>query len=509
MSDTDLNLSLSMRLLESGHYRDALRLLEMVLYVRRDDVQALNALSFAASRCGQHAKSVYAASRLTELLPENLDTLRNYCLILAEAKLWDECEFQTSQFLKTFPDDPHLLEHLGVTLLNLKKGEKAVAAFQAAYRAETPKAQGWYRLGSAHLVTHDLANAEKCLTAALQIEPDYPEALVNLALVHRCREEISQGLACLDKALALRPDYASAHFNRATLLLISGKWKEGWEEFEWRRKLFASIPPEIPEWKGETFHGKTLLISREQGMGDLILLSRFFPQVKERGGRVIVECHPPLAGLISQVPGVDEVLATGQPQPPVDLAIPVFSLPGIFQTTLENIPPHPPLAHSPHPRGDDFEVGLAWAGNPLHDDDSFRSCPEEIFLKLLEVKTIRFHSLQHGGHHPLAEAAIREGKLQNFLAHHPSLEELTARLGELHFVITIDSMMAHLAASCGVKTWLLIARPCDWRWQLEGTTTPWYPDIRLFRQPCPNDWAGLIEKVSLAIQREADIFHQK
>jgi len=70
-------------------------------------------------------------------------------------------------------------------------------------------------------------------------------------------------------------------------------------------------------------------------------------------------------------------------------------------------------------------------------------------------------------------------------------------------------MMAHLAASCGVPTWLLIARPCDWRWQLKGDATPWYPAIRIFRQPQPNDWVGLIEKVSLAIQQEIDIFHSK
>lgn len=503
----DPHLAQAMSLLENRQYPEAFHLLRLVQDTRPDDIPVLNALAFAASRCGQHARAIQAAARLTELLPAEIGVLRNYCLILAEAEKWKECESNASNFLKKFPHDPDLLEHLGVALLNLKKGPEAVDALKAAYRAETPNAQGWYRLGSAFLVAHDLDKAEKSLALALQMQPDYPEALVNLALVHRCREDIPQGIDCLEKALALRPDYASAHFNRATLLLISGKWKEGWEEFEWRRKLFASIPPGISEWKGESFAGKTLLISREQGMGDLILLSRFFPQVKALGGRIIVECHPPLAELISKVPGVDAVLTPEQPRPSVDLAVPVFSLPGIFQTTLGNIPQHPTFATASP--SEDFEVGLAWAGNPLHDDDRFRSCPEEIFLKLLEIKTARFHSLQHGGTHPLAEQSIREGGLQNFLADHPSLEELTARIGKLRLVITIDSMMAHLAASCGVPTWLLIARPCDWRWQLAGDITPWYPAIRIFRQPQPNDWAGLIGKVSLAIQQEIDIFHSK
>src|SRR5262249_51500910 len=119
--------------------------------------------------------------------------------------------------------------------------------------------------------------------------------------------------------------------------------EEGWAGFEWRfhgsrdlERTQLRLPR--PRWQGEPLHGERILLHAEQGMGDVLQFVRYAPLVAGRGARVFLLVHAPLVRLLQDLPGVERVLAFGDPAPDYDLHCPLMSLPAVFDTRLESIP---------------------------------------------------------------------------------------------------------------------------------------------------------------------------
>jgi hypothetical protein len=197
-----------------------------------------------------------------------------------------------------------------------------------------------------------------------------------------------------------------------------------------------------------------------------------------------------------------------------DTYLPLMSLPHVFKTTLDTIPATIPyidaaalrrrkdnpsllLPKSAYPR-----IGIVWTDSSNQRTDRHSSCPLHEFLPILCIPEITFYSLQKGAQHE---------DLTN-LPLHIQVEDLEPQLGDfgdlaviidqLDLVISIDSPVAHLAGALGKKAWTLLSHVADWRWMLEGESTPWYPTMRLFRQTQPDDWRGLIERVAEALSKQ-------
>jgi len=69
----------------------------------------------------------------------------------------------------------------------------------------------------------------------------------------------------------------------------------------------------------------------------------------------------------------------------------------------------------------------------------------------------------------------------------------------LDLVVTVDTSVAHLAGGLGIPTWTLLPYSADWRWLQRREDSPWYPGMRLFRQPAPGDWASVVRAVDGAL----------
>ncbi len=157
-----------------------------------------------------------------------------------------------------------------------------------------------------------------------------------------------EAVACQEKAVSLAPDNAEAHWNLANALLVAGQLERGLAEYEWRFKRPgraerpAALALNIPRWKGEALRGKTLLVTLEQGMGDAIHYIRFVESISTVGARVVVECVPALADLLSTAPGVALVVAPGTAVPEASYYAPLMSLPHLLGTTLDTIPARMP-----------------------------------------------------------------------------------------------------------------------------------------------------------------------
>ncbi len=281
------------------------------------------------------------------------------------------------------------------------------------------------------------------------------------------------------------------------------KFAEGWPEFAWRLKC-RHFRPRVsgkPLWDGSPLAGRTLLVHAEQGFGDTMMFVRFLRDAGKFGGRVVFEAQPALVPLL-KASGIDDVHAAGEELPPFDVYLPLLSLPGVLNVSLEGLSVATPylatdselvqswgetLAARPG-----FRVGIAWQGNPQYSFDRIRSIPLSRFAPLGEVNGVRLISLQKSAQDQLAAVSDRFG-VEDL---GPALDEgsgafmdTAAVMKNLDLVITSDTATAHLAGALGVPVWVALGAWPDWRWFIGREDSPWYPTMRLFRQPTAGDWS--------------------
>jgi ADP-heptose:LPS heptosyltransferase len=148
-----------------------------------------------------------------------------------------------------------------------------------------------------------------------------------------------------------------------------------------------------------------------------------------------------------------------------------------------------------------IKVGICWAGSPAYQEDRYRSMRLESFAPLAEIRGLSLVSLQIGS--PADE--ILSGRHGLKILHAPQelspLTKTAALMRELDLVISVDTVIAHLAGALGVETWLLLPYVSHWVWNVHRPNdTPWYPTHRLFRQQRMNDWTPVIERVCVELR---------
>ena len=298
------------------------------------------------------------------------------------------------------------------------------------------------------------------------------------------------------------PKHYAARLGRGRANFLAGRYAIAWPD---RYRLVKGLdrrPKSTSgrEWEGQNLAGQSVLLYGEQGLGDVIQYARYAPLVAEGGARVVVACKPRLVGLLRRIPGIDSVVPDDQPPPPTDWHCSLLDVPAVWEHDLDAIPgacPYlrPRVRRTPVlPLARRFRVGIVWAGNPTQKQNRRRSCRLEDFAPLLDLPGTAFVSFQVGP--PARE--LREG--WHGLVFDPgdaltTLEATADALMEVDLVITVDTMLAHLAGALGRPVWTLLAFAPDMRWMLNRSDTPWYPTMSLFRQPKPNDWAGVFREV--------------
>jgi uncharacterized protein (TIGR03032 family) len=401
----------------------------------------------------------------------------------------------------------------GNELYQQGKLDEAIASYRqcVSLQPDFPRAQ--YNLGISLGDTEYYEEARACLTQVIEAEEENAEAYNSLGYVASRLGEPEQAIGYYKRAIELQPNYTQAHFNLGMNLLQVGDYARGFAELEWR-PLNAFHAPH-PKWDGQPIPEKTLVIYTEPGTADALQFARYLPLAAKRCKNLILACPAELMPVFAAIPGVGQIRELGQiGVAEFDTYLPLMSLPHVFKTTLDTIPANVPyldtaalrrrkenpsrlLPVSGYPR-----IGIVWADSPNYHINRHRACPLREFLPLLCLPDIAFYSLQKG--------ARRED-----LAHLPShvqVHDLEPQLGDfgdlaiiidqLDLVISVDSSAAHMAGALGKKTWTLLSHVADWRWMLEGETTPWYPTMRLFRQTRPGDWSGVIERVAAELSRE-------
>jgi len=425
------------------------------------------------------------------------------------------------------PDSgPRALRH--VALASLRKQPRLALRLAQAAIAAGGKEHGLFRaLYDMQIALGDdrgvLATAERGTAAA----PDNPDAWTWLADARYRNDDPEGAIEACRTALGLDAKSLGAHSVLAEALLVLGRYEEGWEEYLWRFRrphvLQLRVTPD--GWEGARradwpHRDARLMVYGDQGMGDVIQFIRYLPFIAERcaGEHIVLVCaqqlHPLLRPYLDRVAPGAELVPLGAPTPGVAMMVPLSAVPRLAGTRLDTIPGPSPYLHADPaaaaawrarldarlPPGRHLRVGLIWSGNPQQGNNPIRAMPLAHLAPLTEIDGIALVALQKG-EAAEAQLAAYSGRAP-LISIGPELNDFAdtaACLAGLDLLVATDTGPVHLAGAMGVPTFLMLARGADWRWLRGRSDSPWYPSLRLFRQPASGEWPAVVAAVAEAV----------
>jgi hypothetical protein len=252
-------------------------------------------------------------------------------------------------------------------------------------------------------------------------------------------------------------------------------------------------------WRGEHLNNNRVLVRCYHGLGDTIQFIRFAKALRRVARDVIVWAQPELSALLRHVEGVDQVfpLHEGTPDFEYDVDIEVMELAHALRVSREIISSTVPYFRleeaPPTPARSSFRsIGLVWE---VGNWDRRRCVEPQMFAALHAVSGVRLFSLQQGPGRGMAATIPAEDIAA------PDLETLAATIMKLDLIVTVDTMVAHLAGALGRPVWTLLHADCDWRWPKTSPRTIWYPTMKLFNQKTAGDWTGVVKDVANQLRR--------
>lgn len=355
-----------------------------------------------------------------------------------------------------------------------------------------------------------------------QIAPNNPSIIYNIGYTLKKMGLTEKALVYYDKVLAMNPGHRDAHFSRGLAYLVLGDFEKGWEGYEWRyHKPEQGCLREFAQerWNGTDLTNKTILLHAEQGLGDTFQFIRYAQLIKETKNpkKIIAAIQKPLITLISLCPYVDEVVSVNDiTTVSFDVQAPLMSLPHILKTTLDTIPCTIPYLFADEQltqewkkeldKNPNIKVGICVQGNEnyatphLRTTVALKSVKAQQLAPFCAVPGVSIYSLQkESGTDQFKNLPENMNIITfdgDFDNSHGRFMDTVAVIKNLDLVITVDTSISHLAAALGKPTWIMLPNPADWRWMQGRTDTPWYPSVRLFKQPKPGDWESMIAEVA-------------
>ena len=428
----------------------------------------------------------------------------------------EEAQACIDRALEKTPDDGRAVHMAGVLAFRAGRRDEAVRLMERSLTLGPAKPYYLRNLCEIYRLLGRYDEALKVGDAAVKGDPRDPIALLNLAVLHYARREPERSIDAAHKALVIDPQMPGGHFALAEAWLLQGNFGPGWEEYEWRFRL-KGVPKLMPKdepplWDGKAMPKGRLMLIADQGFGDCIQFGRYIPWAAQRCGELVIACSREMAPVISQLaPGA--VLFDRWEDCPESVAhCPLSGLPRLHGTDLATIPSEIAYLHADPkavaawaerlnqlapPSG--RRIGVVWAGRPTHNNDANRSIALKALAPICDLDGVTLVSLQKGPPQTQVGDYFGRAPLINLGPEIATFADTMAIIDSLDLVVSVDTSVAHLAAALGKPTWIMLPHACDWRWLLERTDSPWYPTVRLFRQPGHHRWTEVISTVADAI----------
>jgi tetratricopeptide (TPR) repeat protein len=506
---------------QGGRLQAAEQIYRQILQAEPNHVDAIHLLGVIARQVGKPEIAVEYIGRAIGLNRNVAAFHNNLGNALKDQGKLDDAVACYRRALELKPDFAEAHYDLGIALKDQGKLDDAVACYHRALELKPDYAEGHNNLGNALKDQGRLDDAVACYRRVLELKPDFAEAHNNLGNALRDQGKLDDAVACYRRALELKPDYVDAHSNQSLAWLLAGDFARGWLAYEWRwkSKQMKIALPQIPQprWDGTIGDHQAVLLLDEQGLGDTLQFIRYVPLVRQRCQAVYFLSPRALTPLLSRAPGLDRLITELASAPPFDAYSPLLSVPGILGTRLETIPadvPYlfadPELVASWRERLQavhGFRIGINWRGRPGPGSWCRRDLPLSLFGSLAAVPNVRLISLQVGATSDELAQVREQFSIMDFGdaldGNHGAFMDTAAIMMNLDLVITSDTAVPHLAGGLGVPVWTALPFAPDWRWMLNRTDSPWYPTMRLFRQPTAGDWESVFRDIDWALRELA------
>lgn len=437
------------------------------------------------------------------------------------------------QLLAQQPANPQVLTLLATLLQQRGNTAQALRTFHLALELNPQYPDAYNNLACLLREQGQLDDALLCLNTACSLRPDYVDAHNNRAALLCDLDRPDEALQAVDVALALQADLLTGHFNRGNALkelgrladaadeyrfclqhapeftkaagnlgiveLMLGDYPHGLARYEGRWRNFDGGVglhrfPDVPQWQGQELDSP-LLIWTEQGLGDSLQMARFLPEAAQRSGqRLLLQCHAPLQRLLHRdFAAIADIHAIGERLPAFSLQCPMMSLPHVLGKTVQDLPGNWPYLHAATPavNGGKRRIGLCWQSG-VHGGDNReqrrKSLPLAVLDRLQQCAGIEFVCLQKDVPAPHWMAADIQACRD--------LADTADLINSLDLVLSVDTAVAHLAGALGKPVWLMLKFDGGNFWLDGRSDSPWYPSMRIFRQPRPGDWAAVIDMLS-------------
>lgn len=435
-------------------------------------------------------------------------------------------------FLEARQQDPGSLEaRLGLALAHRDQDrvEEASAEVRCIDDAAIQDADNLNRLGVVLMGAPDtLERAVGLFRRALQRSGSPVPALVNLGLAEQQAGRFDEALNHFLQAQRYEPFSPAANFNEAVLRLLRGDFERGWEKYHWRAKLGGHKfnYPRFAErklWDGSPLAGRTLFVHGEQGLGDEIMFASCYPELLAQGCKLVIGCDARLDALFRRsFPGAQIAPAAAADRllwersaPPTELYSPGGDLPYFLRRSRVAFPEYRGFLRADAAKverwrerlralGERPKIGVSWRGGAAVSWSRRRSMSLADLLPLLRHDAV-FVNLQYGERGAELEALRREHgvTVHDFAEAIDDLDETAALCCALDGVATVCTAIVHMSGALARPAWVMAPHVPEWRYGASGESMPWYPSVRIFRQPEPGAWRPVLERVSAEIARLA------
>jgi tetratricopeptide (TPR) repeat protein len=370
------------------------------------------------------------------------------------------------------PQNAALFYNWGLADETMGDSAQAIQHYYSALRWNSRHAESHNQLGVLLQREERGTEALAHLQQAISYRPDFPEAYNNIGQVWQARMELSAAIASFEQAIALDPDLVEAHYNLGQMRLLTGDYARAWSEYAWRWECAAFLKTQLPrhqsiaQWQGEALNGKRILFWAEQTASEALMFVRYAGVLADRGATIVVECEPGLVPIFTQLlqscKAVEAVIAKGDRAAlnaltKFDYQVSFINAASVLQTTIETIP-------------------------PIFNLENSQTSTERIAITATpEIQE-------------LLQAAMPDREFI-VIAIDQALDVVAQELANVDLVIAIDHPIAHLAATLGKPTWVMLPFAPQWMWMSDRPDSPWYPTIKLFRQPELGDWGSVVAAI--------------
>lgn len=478
------SLEEALQYIRSGDYDVALSFCRDVIEREPGHADAVHLAGYLHQLRGEHEDAIRYFLEAEQLAPRNAEVHNNHAGSLKALFRLEEAERHYRKAIELNPRFALAYHNFADLLLSLKRPAEATARARTAIELDPGLAETWRTLG--------------------------------LSLEHQGRYD--EAIEAYRASAARGGSRAAADFGEGLVHLLRGDYARGWEKYEARldaptvRALHERF--DYPRWRGASLARRTLLVPREQGLGDEIMFASCFPDLLPLAGRCLITCEPRLQPLFARsfpqatfLSGTQRELDERLAGERVDFQLPAGSLPLVFRTQPADFPAHEGYLRADPVRIAHFRerlaslgkgpwIGLSWRGGTRATGLTRRSIELQALRPLAAAAGARFVSLQYG---EVADEAAAFPGLEHWPEVLKSIDDTAALICALDLTLSVCTTVVHLAGALGRPVWVMVPWIAEWRYGASAETMPWYPSVRLFRQPVPEDWGPVLARVGEAL----------